>query len=165
MIICGIDPGKTGALAFMRSDPAQLMSVTPMPIAREAGRRTSKTKKMVNWWAVCAAIREAEPDLLVIERQGARPGQGISSTFSIGFQYGALLGIASCLGIPYEVVEPSVWKRAMGLTGLDKDASRHRAAELMPEGAAFFTRQLDHGRAEACLIALWKLAYERPRAA
>jgi hypothetical protein len=140
------------------------MSVTPMPLAREAGRRTPKTKHTVNWWAVCAAIRDSEPDLLVIERQRAMPGQGVSSTFSIGYQYGALVGLAAAMGIPFELVEPAVWKHDLGLIGLDKTASRQRATELMPEGLSLFTRAKDHGAAEASLIALWKVAYDRNRA-
>ena len=156
MIVCGIDPGKTGALAFLRDDPRQLICVVPMPTVREPGARRQMTKRSVNWWAVTEAIREQDPDLIVIERQGARPGQGISSTFSIGYQYGALIGIASALGIPFEIVQPQVWKRGIGLLTGEKDLSRELAKHLIPEGAAFFTKQLDHGKAEACLIALWK---------
>lgn len=163
MRVCGIDPGKTGALAFLSSDPVTLLSVVPMPVTSAAGRRTQRTRNTLNWWAVAEALREGQPDLVVIERQGARPGQGVSSTFSIGFQYGGLLGILSALGLPFEIVEARTWKHALGLKGLDKNASRHRACELLPAGAAFFARQLDHGRAEACLIALWKIAYEQPR--
>lgn len=162
MIVCGIDPGKTGAIAFLQSAPARLLSVTPMPIQMPAGRRTSARKHSVNWWAVCAAIRDTLPDLLVIERQGAMPGQGVSSTFSIGYQYGALIGIASALGIPFEIVEPRKWKSGLGLIGLDKNASRDRATELLPEGAALFSRVKDHGNAEASLIALWKVRYDSP---
>jgi crossover junction endodeoxyribonuclease RuvC len=162
MLICGIDPGKTGALAFVRSDPAHLDSVISMPLVQTRGRRTPKTIFSANWHAVAAALRESEPDLVVIEQQGARPGMSAKSTFSIAHQYGALIGICSALGLPFETVLPSVWKVRMGLKGLDKDASRARAIQLMPEGAAFFTRQLDHGRAEAALIGMWKVAYEQP---
>ena len=130
-----------------------------MPLAKISGRRTAKTIFNVNWWAVAEALRESDPDLIVIEQQGARPGMSAKSTFSIAHQYGALIGICSALGKPFELVLPAVWKVRMGLRGLDKDASRARACELMPEGAALFSRQLDHGRAEASLIAMWKVAY------
>lgn len=157
MRVCGIDPGKTGALAFMQSDPRSLVCVVPMPLDKTTSRGLMRTS--VNWWAVTAAIREQDPDLVVIERQRAMPRQGVSSTFATGFQYGALTGILAALGKPYEVVEPSVWKRDVGLLKLDKDHSRERAIELVPEGTAFFARKKDHGNAEACLIALWKIAY------
>ncbi len=157
MRVCGIDPGKTGALAFMQSDPRSLVCVVPMPLNKAELRGALKTS--VNWWAVTEAIREQDPDLIVIERQGARPGQGISSTFAIGYKYRALTGIVAALGKPYEIVEPRVWKNDVGLIRADKDHSRARARELIPEGAPFFVKQLDHGKAEACLIALWKIAY------
>lgn len=158
MVICGIDPGMTGALAFLRSDPVQVMSIVPMPLALARTKsRTRQNKSTVNWWAVTEAIRESDPDLVIVERQAARPGQGLSSTFAIGYQYGALQGILAALGKPYEIVEPATWKRGVGLLRADKSASRDLAGRLMPEAAHLFTRDKDHGLAEAALIALWKL--------
>jgi crossover junction endodeoxyribonuclease RuvC len=159
MLICGIDPGKTGAIAFVDT-PGVLRAVVPMPVETPASRfKRRKLSWEINWWAVTEAIRAEKPDLVVLERQGARPGQGVSSTFVIGFQYGALTGVLAALGLPFEVVDPSVWKRGLDLLGHDKNASRERAIELMPESSALFSRKKDHGRAEAALIALWKVKH------
>ena len=62
-------------------------------------------------------------------------------------------GILAALGVPTTYHSPSVWKRRYGLLGRPKDASRTRALELFPAAAGWLTRKLDHGRAEALLLA------------
>ena len=156
MTICGIDPGLTGALAFV-SDRGKVQAIVPMPLHDPEPFKRRKTKRRVNWWAVVAAIKAEAPDLVVLERQGPMPRQGVSSTFAIGYQYGALTGILAALGIPFELVEPVVWKRDLELLGHDKAHSLELARSLMPEAAPLMTRQKDHGLAEAALIALWKV--------
>ena len=76
MRICGIDPGKTGALAFLQTDPAAVTSVVPMPLTVLKQTSRGPTRSTMNWFAVTEAIRESDSDLVVIERQAARPGQG-----------------------------------------------------------------------------------------
>jgi crossover junction endodeoxyribonuclease RuvC len=172
MKICGIDPGLTGALAFLETDPltaphsSRLLSTIDMPVAKTmVGKRLAKSRKTApqtpNWWAVAAALREEEPDLVVLENQRPMPQQGVVSMFSLGRQMGGLEGVLAALGLPFEVVEPVTWKWAVGLKGREKEASRQLALKLMPEGAALFGRKRDHGRAEAALIALWKASYEK----
>lgn len=156
MTICGIDPGLTGALAFANAK-GRVESIIPMPLLAPDLFKRRKTKRKVNWWAVVAAIRAEAPSLVALERQGPMPRQGVSSTFAIGYQYGALTGILAALGIPFELVEPAVWKRDLGLLGHDKSHSLELARSLMPEVAHLFPRQKDHGLAEAALIAHWKV--------
>jgi len=57
------------------------------------------------------------------------------------------------LGIPFTFVSPSVWKRAMGLNGTDKEFARTRAKHFFP--TAELHRVKDHNRAEALLIAAY----------
>ena len=145
MLIIGIDPGKTGAIALHNG---RLQRVEDMPVSGKS---------------VDAAIRRRyiledmlqghdRPDKVVIERQQAYPKQGVSSCFITGQRYGTILGICACLDWPVEVVGPAVWKRATK-TPTDKDAARARASALMPEGASWWRLKRDHGRAEAALIA------------
>jgi hypothetical protein len=53
------------------------------------------------------------------------------------------------------IVEPSAWKKFHKLHGKDKEGSRQRALQLFPEADALLARKLDHGRAEAALLALY----------
>jgi crossover junction endodeoxyribonuclease RuvC len=50
-----------------------------------------------------------------------------------------------------EEVVPTVWKKAMGLAGKDKEAARLKACGLFPH--AGLSLKKDHNRAEALLLA------------
>jgi crossover junction endodeoxyribonuclease RuvC len=69
-----------------------------------------------------------------IERQQARPGQGVSSMFTTGMGYGLWLGICGGLEIPIEVVSPTSWTREMlrGVPGEGKGRNILGAKRLFP---------------------------------
>ena len=62
-------------------------------------------------------------------------------------------GVLAGLGIPYELVTPQKWKRAMGVPSGDKSSSRPVALRLFPSLAAELRLKKDHGKADALLIA------------
>ena len=88
-------------------------------------------------------------------RAQALPRQGSSSGFTFGRAVGAIEATIALSGIPVTIVEPSVWKRFHKLPGKEKEASRQRALEIFPASHALLARKLDHGKAEASLIALY----------
>ena len=70
-------------------------------------------------------------------------------------------GVLASEGLDIRSVEPMRWKNALGLTALDKDASREMAIELcrelwprMSHLQDAFKLKKHHGRAEAFLIAV-----------
>jgi crossover junction endodeoxyribonuclease RuvC len=63
-------------------------------------------------------------------------------------------GVAAGMRIPYSLVIPQTWKKALGVPA-DKNAARARACQLFPNMASKFARVKDDGRAEAALIALF----------
>lgn len=145
MLTIGIDPGATGAVALLIDD--HLTAVLDMPY--DDGQVIApRLAEILN-----AGVRRTA----MVERAQAMPGQGSASTFKYGVGYGVILGVLGALNIPYETIHPSTWKRAMGLNGKDKDASRRMASELWPTHAASFARKRDDGRAEAALIGLYAL--------
>jgi crossover junction endodeoxyribonuclease RuvC len=81
------------------------------------------------------------------------PAQGITSAFNFGFTTGVLHGALAGNQIPMVLVPPSVWKRAYGLIGQDKDASRLAASRLAPAFAQHWPLKKHDGRAEAFLLA------------
>ena len=151
MHIIGIDPGLTGAVAVL---PEGLFFDTPTASVKKGGKKVYLVADMVaifNAYVFDASF----PDTHVyIEDVHAMPGQGVSSTFSFGRGYGLWEGIVAALGIPYTLVSPVRWKRAMmdGM-GKEKGASRVRAGQLFPRFVGQLTRVKDHGRADALLIA------------
>lgn len=147
MIVLGIDPGIIGGWAVV--DNGKLVSAGELPVAGEGAQR------MVSAPLMRALIPQFRPDQAVVERVGAMPKQGVSSTFRFGRAVGIVEGVIGGASIPVLHVQPAVWKRHFGL-GPDKEAARQRAIETWPEMAdLLFSRKKDHGAAEAALIALW----------
>lgn len=145
MLVVGIDPGATGALAFI-DDRDGLMAVYDMPTTKN-----KQGKNLVNATLLAQLLRVEQPSKAIIERVSAMPGQGVTSMFNFGMGYGVVLGVIASLGIPHELVTPQTWKRAAGLIGADKDYARTKVLEMYPY--ADVARKKDIGRADAILIA------------
>lgn len=139
--ILGVDPGLSGGVAFYFPTHPHLISVEDMPTAAGA----------VDAAMLADRIRQFGPTLAIIEQVGARPGQGVSSTFRFGSSYGAVLGVVAALGIPAHLVAPGRWKRHFRLSS-DKEEARALAIRLWPS-SRHFSRKKDDGRAEAALVA------------
>jgi crossover junction endodeoxyribonuclease RuvC len=145
-MILGIDPGISGALAWV-SDDGFLLSAMDMPTLEVNG------KMKVNPHILASDLSFRKPKIAVIEDVGAMPGQGVSSMFNFGYSAGILAGVCAGLGIPTVFYRPAVWKRQAGVPA-DKGAARQMAQRLWP-GSRAFDRVKDHGRAEAALLARW----------
>jgi len=145
-MILGIDPGISGALAWL-SDDGHLISTMDMPAIEVHG------KKKVSPQILTSELAGRRPILAVIEDVGAMPGQGVTSMFNFGYSAGILVGVCAGLGIPTVLYRPAVWKRAAGVPA-DKGAARQMAQRLWP-GCRDFDRVKDDGRAEAALLARW----------
>ena len=148
-MICAIDPGYTGAIAFL-SDGGVLIEVVDMPTIKHDG----KTRIAAHELAAILDSRSADIAYLVIERVGARPGQGVTSMFNFGYGAGLIEGICAALFIPYDHVLPQTWKRQMGV-GADKGECRALCQKLWPGAADKFRRVKDDGRADAALLGRW----------
>lgn len=147
MIILGIDPGLSGALAWYDGSTVETQDI-PSIAAASKGRE-------VDWSALYLKLAfNAFPGHVFIERVGAMPGQGVSSMFKFGYVAGGLRGLVAGLGVPVTMVTPQAWKKALGVPA-GKDGARARASELLPHAAHQWQRVKDDGRAEAALIALY----------
>ena len=138
MRILGIDPGMTGAIALLDDEEGNT-NVIDMPDTPDGIYTALSLTGKVDW--------------LYIEHQQAFPRQGAVSTGKLLQHYGTLIGIATAMGIPYSTLRPAAWKKQLGLTKQDKDASRLMAIGMFPDLADQMSRKKDHGRAEALLIA------------
>ena len=151
-MILGIDPGISGALAWV-SDDGFLLSAMDMPTLEVNG------KMKVNPHILASDLSFRKPKIAVIEDVGAMPGQGVSSMFNFGYSAGILAGVCAGLGIPTVFYRPAVWKRQAGVP-TDKGAARQQAQRFWP-GSRAFDRVRDHGRAEAALLARWVALKEK----
>lgn len=149
-ISIGIDPGLTGALAFIPHDMPESPWVVDMPVIAHGN---GFVKRAVDLPVLAVSLKLlmviGEP-YATMESVHAFPGQGSSSMFSLGMSFWGVAGVLAALGIPLRLVEPREWKGAYALDK-DKQKSIELARRLFPSVA--LTRKKDHGRAEALLIA------------
>lgn len=148
-MIVGIDPGASGAIAWL-SDNGLLIEVRDLPV-QKVGSRTELLPA-----AFAAMLREPNrlPGHVFLERVATRPGEGSAASFSFGMGFGMLQGVLASLGVPVTLVTPAKWKGNLHVPA-DKGAARLRACQLWPGAADAFKRVKDDGRAEAAMIGLY----------
>ncbi|TQV61938.1 MAG: crossover junction endodeoxyribonuclease RuvC [Halothiobacillaceae bacterium] len=147
-MILGIDPGLTGALAILDTQ-GRVSLLEDLPTVH---RGSGKVKRELDPAGLTHLLRPHAPmiRLALVEAVASRPGQGVASVFSLGHTLGVIHGVLAAMGIPWQPVTPSTWKKSAGL-GTDKEASRAMAARLYP--SIQLHRKADHNLAEALLIA------------
>lgn len=136
MIYIGIDPGKKGALAIINGE-----SVNIYPFDETT---YNEILSGVDAPAVCC-----------LEHVGAMPGQGVTSMFSFGENFGFIRGLLTAHGVPYELVRPQKWKKEYSITA-DKNDAIAVCSRLFPGVSLLPTsrcRKPSDGFAEALLMA------------
>lgn len=148
-LICGIDPGMSGAVGFV-TEAGEFVDVYDMPTLP-----TTTGRRQVDAAELAAILREHSPTFAMVERVGARPGEGATGAFSFGHTFGSITAVLAALGLAHDLVQPAVWKRRAGIPpGADKAASIAVCKRVLPGAAGQLTRVKDDGRAEALLLAL-----------
>ncbi len=137
----GIDPGKNGALAIIHSDGA------------EAWHYPGDVALAVD--LVRSVLLTQRPVLAAIEKVGARPGQGVTSMFNFGANYGQWIGILAALGVPYVMVLPQTWQKVAldSGGGSAKDRSLAWARRRFPD--VDLSLKKDDGKADALGLAVY----------
>jgi len=140
----GIDPGATGAMAILVE-----RGVEDVVLIYDYGDPR-----------IVIQVKNLNPRYVhaVIEKVGAMPKQGVSSTFKFGVNYGWWQGVLDAYGIPYDFVTPAKWRKVMFDSmpkGDPKAMSLDRARRLFPKMADQLSRKKDHNRAEALLLSLY----------
>ena len=151
--VIGIDPGLTGAIAIL---PLGKIYDTPT-VKAKTGQSGKNAYLPIEMAALLQLYRDGRAHV-VIEKQQAFPQQSVYSIGSIMEGYGIWEGIIGAFRMPVTVVRPPAWKKVMLQgTGKDKGASLKRAQEQYPGLSHYLTRQKDHNRAEALLLAAYGL--------
>ena len=141
--VLGIDPGNTGALAFL-DDDGDIREIEDMPVVAGFVNPALLVNLIVGYGPIKIAV---------VEAVHSHPKQGVASVWKFGVGYGMVHGVLAALKIPVVHAQPGVWKKRWGLIGKDKGFSRQRAMERWPTHSDTFKRVKDDGRAEACLMA------------
>jgi hypothetical protein len=111
-VVVGIDPGKSGAVVVLDMDRKPVQTwITKDAFTVAAG----KSKREYVEGAMRKAIDELHGSrgiaLVVLEKQQAMPGQGVSSTFQTGLGFGLWRGVLA--GIPTKIVHPRTWQKVI----------------------------------------------------
>ena len=139
MTFIGVDPGKKGSLALLENG-----AVSIFPFSEDA--YIDVLSKVDPHNAMCC-----------LEHVGAMPGQGVTSMFHFGENFGFIQGVLRAYKIPFELVRPQKWKKEFSITG-DKNSSIQVCKRLFPEVNLLPTprcKKEDDGMAEAALMALY----------
>ncbi len=151
-IYIGIDPGISPSLSAL-DDKGSLLWMKDIP-AIETGKGKAKKNEMNG-----GEIRESliGADHVFIEKAQTMPDQGIASTGKYMKGAGIIEGICIGLGIPYDLISPVTWKKAM-MPGMQKgkEASLLRVQQLYPDSVKL---KKDNHKAEALLICLYGINY------
>jgi crossover junction endodeoxyribonuclease RuvC len=144
MIILGVDPGVSGALAFFSTDQTDQVGVYDMPILDGD----------VDPHLLHRLIGDRQPAMAMIERSHPHPKEGVSSVWRYASAFTTAVVVIKLLKIPLVFVTPAQWKKSLHLTK-DKEQSRARAIETFPYCAAAFQLKKHHNRAEAAMLAYY----------
>ena len=157
MIIVGIDPGLSGAIALLAPDGLKRVSDMPTMLRHAGGT----VKNQVDPRGLQELLREMvhghdrNEFMVVIEQQQAMGGgMGASTVFSLGLTAGIIEAVVAAMNLPHELVIPKDWKKAIGLTAKVKDAkglARTMAQRCYPEAELHLAKH--HNRAESILLA------------
>lgn len=150
--IVAIDPGASGAVAILDPDDWTIRIYrTPSRTLTVNG----KERKEVDPQALSDLILPATPRLLVTEKLYARPAPTTAqANFNLGRAFGQIEMIAATHGYPLIEPTPQEWKRRM-MVNADKDMSRKRASQLIPDASECFRLKKSHDLAEAALLSLF----------
>jgi crossover junction endodeoxyribonuclease RuvC len=146
MSYLGIDPGQTGGIAYV-DDRGDLLYAAKMPAIGGEVDAIGLYHLLSNWTTGAGGVKVA------IEQVHSMPGQGVSTTFKFGKNFGIAIGVVSGLQLPLHRITPQTWKKQFVLTGKDKDASRGKASELWPDMAHHWRFKNLNGLSDAALIA------------
>ena len=98
----GIDPGATGGICVLNEDGEIYLEAYSSRVHDTIYDR-------------CRLAENTTIRMAIIEKQQAFPGQGVSSMFSLGVNYGGYLAALALFAIPYELVRPAEWQKGMML--------------------------------------------------
>ena len=160
-VYVGIDPGKDGAVVVLDQygkAVASYLTARDFTIRLGKGSKRDYTESRMaqtfDW-----INKKYNVVVTVLEKQWARPKQGVSSTFSSGVGYGLWKGILSATGIPFIEVSPRTWTGCVlkDVSGDGKGRSVYVASQRVPtlDLTPGSKRKPHDGLADAACLALY----------
>ena len=161
-IVVGIDPGLTGAIAFIHAGKAAIEDIPTIALPGKG-----LVTRRVDGRALVELLRKHCPlghaVTVVCEAVGTMGGQNnaVQTQGSLMRSLGAIEAVFDVVRAPCLMVTPREWQKLFGLVGKKAEkrepgqmpAAIVKACALYPGAAHMLRRVKDHNRAEALLIA------------
>lgn len=146
MNFIGIDPGVSGAVAWLR--PGHAPRAFKIPVQKLGPSNVVDGRKL----HMLLMDPDSEPEQIVvtIERVHAMPKQGVSSTFTFGAAFGAALALAEATATRVHILRPDQWRP---MVGLNKSSTKDEALAMVSRMWADLDIGKNHNMAEALLLA------------
>lgn len=139
----GIDPGSKGAVAVVNDKNEVVLIVDFIDVTNMA----NLLYQISNHYDV---------QMAAIEKVHAMPGQGVTSMFNFGMNYGSWQGACAALGIALATVTPQTWMKGVVPPKSDKKAIAAICKRMYPMANLLGPKGgLKDGRSDAILIASW----------
>lgn len=131
MILAGVDPGVTGALALIDSQGPRFLSSLDMPVLRfgTKARMTVDQRAIGDWLAEAQHEHGVTIDAFVVEHQQPFPGNSAAINNVLGIMFGSILAPLAAMGLPVHFATPAVWKRKCDLLGKPKERALDKARQ------------------------------------
>lgn len=154
----GIDPGKTGAIAWISPDGTAHARATPI-LTFPNGKWDFDREEMRD------ILSMLEGSFVAIEKVSSAPmrgrRQGAVGMFGFGRGFGLWLGMLSAMSIPFVEVNPRRWKKAV-LGGTPKDkAAAIRWAQTVYPGVSLLAKPRSRKPSDGICDALCLAEYAR----
>ena len=125
MIYIAVDPGSTsGAITVMQTSDdnvVRLLDIHMMPKTEQDIKNVFSDLQVNGNESILPNIKA------IIESVHAFPGQGVTSMFSFGRNYGFLRGVLVSLRIPFIEVTPQKWMKYFGFKrNKNEDKKKHK---------------------------------------
>lgn len=180
MLVIGIDPGVTGAVAAVSDTGFADLADIPVRSVYGAATVSRRVCGFTLRTIIATLVEQAGPDagswVVACEAVHAREGDrnSMQSQGSLMRSLGAIEAVADVMGCPPTLVAPQAWQGFYGLVGKEQDARERReqrlpgappvlpqsvqlARTLFPRLAGMLTLVKHHNRGEALLIARYHL--------
>jgi len=138
MYIVGIDPGKSGGVAFVSVEnpyhdfwACSRTHMTEKDIVDELGSQAMSISRVF------------------LEKVHSMPKQGVVSAFTFGTDYGFYKGVLAALKLSYVEVTPQAWQKELKcMSKGDKNVTKRKAQQVFPAH-----KKITHAIADSLLIA------------
>jgi crossover junction endodeoxyribonuclease RuvC len=150
VILCGIDPGLSGAVCIIDTDTDQI-KVHDLPTHQV--QTSTKTQRLeFDCHGFAGLLPEAGVQRCIIEAVGPMPKQGVTSMYRFGHVNGCIYGVIVALGLPVSFMQPLVWQRFHKINHGPDDARRKAVQLCASLHAQLVLRKHVNGGAKPCQV-------------